>query len=160
MQHPGLIQQLPTLRTIGLAFLVCLFGMSVFTAPVQAFQDEAGADEATVEVEEAGDGGAADAGSEEAGGEEEEAAAEERNFLTWMIEASGTFGLLILLLSFIMVALIMMNILQVRRDNFVPQAFIESFEQRLNAKDYQGAYETARTDESLVLASWPLASAN
>ena len=150
MQHPGLIQQLPTLRTIGLAFLVCLFGMSVFTAPVQAFQDEAGADEATVEVEEAGDGGAADAGSEEAGGEEEEAAAEERNFLTWMIEASGTFGLLILLLSFIMVALIMMNILQVRRDNFVPQAFIESFEQRLNAKDYQGAYETARTDESLV----------
>jgi biopolymer transport protein ExbB len=150
MQHPGLIQQLPTLRTIGLAFLVCLFGMSVFTAPVQAFQDEAGTDEATTEVEEAGDGGAADAGSDEADGEDGEAAAEERNFLTWMIEASGTFGLLILLLSFIMVALIMMNILQVRRDNFVPQAFIESFEQRLNAKDYQGAYETARTDESLV----------
>jgi biopolymer transport protein ExbB len=150
MQHPGLIQQLPTLRTIGLAFLVCLFGMSVFTAPVQAFQDEAGADEATTEVEEAGDGGAADAGSDEADGEDGEAAAEERNFLTWMIEASGTFGLLILLFSFIMVALIMMNILQVRRDNFVPQAFIESFEQRLNAKDYQGAYETARTDESLV----------
>lgn len=148
MQHPGLIQQLPTLRTIGLAFLVCLFGMSVFTAPVQAFQDDAGADEATEEVEEADDGGSDDAGSEEEGGDEE--VAEERNFLTWMIEASGTFGLLLLLLSFIMVALIMMNILQVRRDNFVPQAFIESFEQRLNAKDYQGAYETARTDESLV----------
>jgi biopolymer transport protein ExbB len=152
MQHPGLIQQLPTLRTIGLAFLVCLFGMSVFTAPVQAFQDEAGADEATEEVveEAGGDGAADDTGSEEAGGEEEEEAAEERNFLTWMIEASGTFGLLILLLSFIMVALVMMNILQVRRENFVPQAFIESFEQRLNAKDYQGAYETARTDESMV----------
>jgi len=149
MQHPGLIQQLPTLRTIGLAFLVCLFGMSVFTAPVQAFQDDAEAEEATAEVEEAGDDGSADTGSEEADGDGE-AVAEERNFLTWMIEASGTFGLLILLLSFIMVALIMMNILQVRRDNFVPQAFIESFEQRLNAKDYQGAYETARTDESLV----------
>jgi biopolymer transport protein ExbB len=151
MQHPGLIQQLPTLRTIGLAFLVCLFGMSVFTAPVQAFQDEAGADEATEEVveEAGGDGAADDTGSEEAGGEEE-GLAEERNFLTWMIEASGTFGLLILLLSFIMVALVMMNILQVRRENFVPQAFIESFEQRLNAKDYQGAYETARTDESMV----------
>lgn len=149
MQHPGLIQQLPTLRTIGLAFLVCLFGMSVFTAPVQAFQDDAGADEATEEVEEADDGGSDAAGSEGEGGDEE-VVAEERNFLTWMIEASGTFGLLLLLLSFIMVALIMMNILQVRRDNFVPQAFIESFEQRLNAKDYQGAYETARTDESLV----------
>lgn len=149
MQHPGLIQQLPTLRTIGLAFLVCLFGMSVFTAPVQAFQDDAGADEATEEVEEADDGGSDDTGSDEAS-EDGEAAPEQRNFLTWMIEASGTFGLLLLLLSFIMVALIMMNILQVRRDNFVPQAFIESFEQRLNAKDYQGAYETARTDESLV----------
>jgi biopolymer transport protein ExbB len=151
MQHPGLIQQLPTLRSIGLAFLVCLFGMSIFTAPAQAFQDEA-AEEATEEVvEEPADDGAAadDGGSEDPAGEEEGNAAD-RNFLTWMIQASGTFGLLILLLSFIMVALIMMNILQVRRDNFVPQAFIESFEQRLNAKDYQGAYETARADESLV----------
>lgn len=151
MQHPGLIQQLPTLRSIGLAFLVCLFGLSIFTAPAQAFQDEGGEDETTEEVvEEAGDDGGDDGGSDGAGGEEEEGAAEDLNFLTWMIQASGTFGLLILLLSFIMVALIMMNILQVRRDNFVPQAFIESFEQRLNAKDYQGAYETARADESLV----------
>ena len=153
MQHPGLIQQLPTLRSIGLAFLVCLFGMSVFTAPAQAFQDEGGEEEATEEVvEEAGDDGIEpdDGGSDEPADEEEEGAAEDLNFLTWMIQASGTFGLLILLLSFIMVALIMMNILQVRRDNFVPQAFIESFEQSLNAKDYQGAYETARADESLV----------
>jgi len=153
MQHPGLIQQLPTLRSIGLAFLVCVFGMSIFTAPVQAFQDEGGEEEATEEVvDEAGDDGTGpdDGGSDEATDEEEEGGPEERSFLVWMIEASGTFGALILLLSFIMVALVMMNILQVRRDNFVPQAFIESFEQRLDAKDYQGAYETARADESLV----------
>ena len=56
MQHPGLIQQLPTLRSIGLAFLVCLFGLSIFTAPAQAFQDEVGEEEATEEVvEEAAD---------------------------------------------------------------------------------------------------------
>ena len=153
MQHPGLIQQLPTLRSIGLAFLVCVFGMSIFTAPVQAFQDEGAEEEATEEVvDEAGDDGTGpdDGGSDEATDEEEEGGPEERSFLVWMIEASGTFGALILLLSFIMVALVMMNILQVRRDNFVPQAFIESFEQRLDAKDYQGAYETARADESLV----------
>jgi biopolymer transport protein ExbB len=151
MQHPGLIQQWPTLRTMGLAFLVCLLGLSVFTAPAQAFQDEAGADEAAVPVDEGTDDAApADDGGTTDSESDEQAAAEDKNFLTWMIEASGTFGLLILLLSFIMVALIMMNILQVRRDNFVPQAFIESFEQRLNAKDYQGAYETARADESLV----------
>jgi len=151
MQDMGLFQTLPTLRSIGLAILVGLFGMSVFSTPVQAFQDEA-ADETTEPVEDgavddAGDGD--DGGADDAAGDDGEVA-EQRNFLTWMIEASGTFGLLILLLSFIMVALIMMNILQVRRDNFVPQAFVESFEQRLNAKDYQGAYETARADESLV----------
>ena len=151
MQDMGLFQTLPTLRSIGLAILVALFGMTVFCTPVQAFQDEA-ADETTEPVEDgavddAGDGD--DGGADDAAGDDGEVA-EQRNFLTWMIEASGTFGLLILLLSFIMVALIMMNILQVRRDNFVPQAFVESFEQRLNAKDYQGAYETARADESLV----------
>jgi biopolymer transport protein ExbB len=72
------------------------------------------------------------------------------NFLSWMIRASGIWGLLILIMSFVMVALIMMNILQVRRDNFLPPAFIEAFEQRLAQKDYQGAYETAKADDSLV----------
>ena len=49
-----------------------------------------------------------------------------------------------------MVALIMMNVLQVRRDNMLPTAFIEGFEQRLAQKDYQGAYETAKADDSFV----------
>ena len=72
------------------------------------------------------------------------------SYLAWMIRASGAFGLLLLILSFIMVALIMMNVLQVRRDNFLPADFIEAFEQKLNAKDYQGAYELAKNDESFV----------
>ncbi len=74
----------------------------------------------------------------------------QESFLSWMIRASGIWGLLILITSFIMVALIMMNVLQVRRDNFTPPAFIEAFEQRLAQKDYQGAYETAKADDSLV----------
>ncbi len=57
---------------------------------------------------------------------------------------------MLLLLSFLMVALIMMNVLQVRRDNLLPPAFIEGFEQRLAEKDYQGAYETAKADDSFV----------
>jgi biopolymer transport protein ExbB len=147
MQHPGVFCQFPTLRSISLAILVCVFGMTALPGQVFAFQDEApvadAPEEMVEEVADAGGGGGEAAASEEG-------APEDLNFLTWMIKASGVFGLLILLLSFIMVALIMMNVLQVRRDNFVPQAFIESFEQRLNAKDYQGAYETARADESLV----------
>lgn len=74
-----------------------------------------------------------------------------KSFLTWMIEALGWFWLLIFaLLSFIMVALIMMNILQVRRENLLPTEFIESFEEKLNGKDFQGAYETARNDDSFI----------
>lgn len=73
------------------------------------------------------------------------------SFLVVMIKANGfVFGPLLLSLSFVMVALIMMNVLQVRRDNLLPAAFIESFEERITAKDYQGAYETAKSDDSVV----------
>ncbi len=74
----------------------------------------------------------------------------QKSFLKWTIDASGPFGAIIGLLSFLMVAMIMMNALQLRRDNIIPSEFIEHFEQKLNAKDYQGAYELAKTDESLV----------
>jgi biopolymer transport protein ExbB len=74
----------------------------------------------------------------------------EKTFLMWMIEASGAWGALLLLISFVMVAIIMMNLLQVRRDNLLPEGFVSAFEEKLTAKDYQGAYELARNDESLI----------
>ncbi|QDT39148.1 MotA/TolQ/ExbB proton channel family protein [Stratiformator vulcanicus] len=83
-----------------------------------------------------------------AGGETEEITQE--SFLSWMIRASGAFGLVLLILSFVMVALIMMNILQVRRANMLPVDFIEDFEGKLQGKDFQGAYELARTDDSVI----------
>lgn len=74
-----------------------------------------------------------------------------RNFLSWMIDALGWFWLLVFAaLSFVMVALIMMNLLQVRRDVLLPNDFVEEFEQKLNGKDFQGAYEIARNDDSFV----------
>lgn len=75
---------------------------------------------------------------------------EERTFLRWMIDASGAWGAILLLISFVMVAIIMMNLLQVRRDNLLPEAFVAAFEEKLTAKDYQGAYELARGDDSLI----------
>ncbi|WP_240928089.1 MotA/TolQ/ExbB proton channel family protein [Thalassoroseus pseudoceratinae] len=98
------------------------------------------------EEEEAADDGA-DAGGEEAA---DDAPAPKESFLSYAIRASGFFGLLLLILSFIMVALIMMNTLQVRRDNLMPAGFIDDFEQRLTQKDYQGAYETAKADDSFI----------
>ena len=137
-----------TLRAILAAVAITVTGALFLPSPAVAFQDDGG--EAAAPADDGGEVEApAEAEPADTGGGDEPAV-EEKSFLTWMIEASGTFGLLILLLSFIMVALVMMNILQVRRDNFVPQAFIESFEQRLNARDYQGAYEAARADDSLV----------
>ena len=74
-----------------------------------------------------------------------------KNFLMWMIEALGWFWMLVFAaLSFVMVALIMMNLLQVRRDVLLPNDFVEDFEQKLNGKDFQGAYEIARNDDSFV----------
>ena len=74
----------------------------------------------------------------------------QETFLAWMIRASGIFGFLIMLVSFAMVAIIMMIALQLRRDNYLPTAFIEEFEQQLQAKDYQGAYETAKGSDSFI----------
>ena len=145
----GLNSRLTTLRAVFAAVLITAMSSLFLPTHAWAFQDEPAADDPAGEVvaEEPAADAPADDGDEEAA---VDPAMAEQSFLAWMINASGTFGLLILLLSFVMVALVMMNILQVRRDNFVPQAFIESFEQRLNARDYQGAYETARSDDSLV----------
>lgn len=74
-----------------------------------------------------------------------------RSTLAYVAEACGWFwGPAFLLCSFILVALIMMNLLQVRRAVLLPADFVEEFEQKLNAKDFQGAYEYARSDESFV----------
>lgn len=73
-----------------------------------------------------------------------------RSYLMWMIEASGPFGAMIFVCSFVMVALIVMNLLELRRDNFLPVAFLESFEELLSKKNYQAAYDIAKADESLV----------
>ena len=74
----------------------------------------------------------------------------QESFLSWMIRASGIFGFLIMLVSFAMVAIIMMVALQLRRDNYLPSTFIEEFEQQLQAKDYQAAYETAKGSDSFI----------
>lgn len=118
---------------------VCLgaFAAPVWETPAYAFQDEEPA--------------AAPAAAPAAGGAD--AALEARrneSFLMWMIRASGLFGFLIALVSFVMVSLIVMQLLQLRRDNYLPAAFIEDFERLLNDKNYQGAYEAAKANDSFI----------
>ncbi len=149
LQLPG-----PTARSWHPLTLVCLIVAVLgfcFTAPGigTAFSQEEGtpAEDAEAEEEPTEDGGDAAADTAEDGDDE---FIDKKSFLEVLIDASGYFGLVLLLLSFIMVALIMMNVLQVRRDNLLPAAFIEAFEQKLTSKDYQGAYEIARSDDSFV----------
>lgn len=72
------------------------------------------------------------------------------SFLAWMIRASGIFGFLIFGLSFLLVALLTMDSLQLRRVNYLPYDFLEQFEQKLNARDFQGAYELAKGSDSCI----------
>ncbi len=74
----------------------------------------------------------------------------QRDSLGWMIRASGIFGFLIMLVAFTMVAIITIIALQLRRDNYLPASFIEEFEQQLQAKNYQGAYESAKASDSFI----------
>ena len=60
------------------------------------------------------------------------------------------FGPLFLIVSFALVALIVMNILTARRDNIAPIHLVEGFEDHLNEKRFQEAYEMAKNDDSFL----------
>lgn len=55
-----------------------------------------------------------------------------------------------LFISFCFVALLVMNILALRRDSICPPGLIQGFEAHLNEKRYQEAYELAKADESFL----------
>lgn len=141
--------QRPALQGWASLMVVALLvsSLGAYVAPTPLFAQDDGEAAATEEGTPADDT-AAEAPADGDASDDEDAPQE--SFLAWMIRASGMFGVVLLLLSFIMVAVIMMNVLQVRRDNLLPPAFIEAFEQKLAAKDYQGAYETARSDDSFI----------
>lgn len=73
------------------------------------------------------------------------------NMLQFLYRSLGLrYTLAFLFLSFCFVALVVMNLLAVRRDNIVPPDLVESFEQQLNEKKYQEAFETAKADDSFL----------
>ena len=73
------------------------------------------------------------------------------NYLTWTARSLGWFfGLVFLGLSFVLVALIIMNLLTARRENVVPSELVSGFEQHLDAQQFQEAYELVRSDQSFL----------
>ena len=82
---------------------------------------------------------------------EETAPPEKTSWLQWLWDALGPgYMLIFLALSFTLVALFVMNLLTARRDNVCPIALLDGFEQFLNEKQYQDAYELAKSDESFL----------
>ena len=125
----------------AVTLLMVLMGMCVASMPSQGFAfQETDADKAENSTPE----------EKSAPAENPPSQPKNESVLTWIVKSSGWFGAVLLIMSFIMVAVIMMNVLQVRRDSLLPEEFVAAFEEKLTAKDYQGAYEISRGDESLI----------
>jgi biopolymer transport protein ExbB len=83
-----------------------------------------------------------DAAADEGGGGGESA-------LMYYAKALGlVFGPAFLLLSFFFVSILVMCLLQIRRAVVMPEALRSEFEARLDAKEYQQAYELVKEDDS------------
>jgi biopolymer transport protein ExbB len=74
-----------------------------------------------------------------------------KSMLAWFFGAMGwVYSVAFLALSFMLVSVFIMNVLQSRRENIVPVALVEAFESHLNEKRFQEAYELAKNDESFL----------
>ncbi len=113
---------------------------------IAAELEEAGADPAPEPAP-----AAADEGGDQGGGGDASTAPKDTNLLTWVIKSLG-FGYLgiFLALSVNLDSLFVMKMLAARRDTLCPHELVDAFEEKLNEKDFQGAYDMARTDESVL----------
>lgn len=119
------------------------------TAPTATIQENAAQDGAPAAENQGGQ--AAD--GQAAGGQNSGAAAAKprQSMFTWLIAAMGwLYTIVFLALSFVTVALFIMNLLSARRDAVCPETLVEGFETLLDEKKYQEAYELAKADESFL----------
>jgi len=88
------------------------------------------------------------AADEEAGGSTDK---EGKSYLTFLVEALGIkYVIIFLLLSFGLVALLVMCFLQFRKVVLMPPDLSQQFEQHLENKEFQQAFELAKNDDSYL----------
>ena len=76
---------------------------------------------------------------------------EGKSYLTFLVEALGIkYVIVFLLLSFGLVALLVMCFMQFRKSVLVPESLSQQFEQHLENKEFQQAYELAKNDDSYL----------
>jgi biopolymer transport protein ExbB len=131
------LARLPAAALARLLLAACLLGGSTLTTACLAPASALAQDDLDAELGDAG----GEVGSGGGGS----------NLLVYIAEACGwVFGPVFLLLSFILVALLVMCFLQIRKAVLLPPALSEQFEQHLEAKEYQPAYELAKNDDSYL----------
>ncbi|MEI6504638.1 MAG: MotA/TolQ/ExbB proton channel family protein [Planctomycetota bacterium] len=83
--------------------------------------------------------------------EDGDAEPEGKSYLTFLLEALGVkYVIIFLLLSFGLVALLVMCFMQFRKVVMMPPALGQQFEQHLENKEFQQAYELAKNDDSYL----------
>jgi len=81
----------------------------------------------------------------------EQAAPRRQSVLGWIWRALGIrYTTAFFTLSFVFVAVLVMNLLAIRQDAICPQHLAEAFEANLNEKKFQEAFDLAKADESML----------
>jgi biopolymer transport protein ExbB len=127
-----------------------LASLVLLTAFLGSFSAVTFCDVQTVQAadEEGDEAAAADEGGEATG---DSGAAGSESLLVWLYRSLGPrYVVIFLFLSFTLVALFVMNLLAIRRENIIPAGLVQGFETNLNEKRYQEAYELAKNDDSML----------
>lgn len=143
-------------------FLLAIFVFAI--APRAAAQDDdpfAGdaptASSASAEQPAAAPAASADAPSAPDAGGDAAGTGPGKNYLVWMFTALGwVFTPVFILMSLTTVALIVMNMMSIRRKNLVPEPLVAEFGDLMENQKFQEAYTVAKESDSLlgrVLAS-------
>lgn len=73
------------------------------------------------------------------------------SYLSWFLGALGIlYSVAFLVISFTFVAVLVMNLLSIRRDAICPRHLADAFEAHLNEKRFQEAFDLAKSDESML----------
>ncbi len=133
---------------LTMAFGIALAAMCLSITPVSAQDDAAEFGDPAPAAGAAPDQPAAQPAADAGGAP---ASAKQQSLLSWTAESLGwPYVVIFLALSFTLVSLFVMNLLAARRETLLPQELVDGFEEKLNEKQFQEAYDLARADESVL----------
>nr|WP_083904881.1 MotA/TolQ/ExbB proton channel family protein [Rhodopirellula sp. SWK7] len=141
------MKSLLVVLVVGIVSSGAIFSESAFAQDDAAAEFGADPEPEPPAVPDAPAPGAADNG----GGDDAGGSAPNQSLLGWFIKSLGIPYLIVFMaLSVTLVSLFVMNMLAARRDTLCPLDLIEEFGQRLDENDNQGAYDLAKSDESVL----------